>query len=298
MKLKPHLNFINPIAWYKAYQFSKENAKFDKSSYDLELYLYSKILSNNMLHYGYFDDVKIEPDEISIKEFEKAQVRYAELIINQIKDSENKILDVGCGMGGLSKMMVDKGLKVEDLTPNKNQITFINKTMPDVKTYNCKFEELNIDIKYGTIINSESLQYIPLQTAFEKVSNITTENPRWIITDYFRFNNDGINKSSHLLSEFIKAVETNGWKIIYEQDITPNILPTLKLINLYAERFLIPIKHFAFEKLRFKKPKLFFMTKDIREKLDAKLIKETAAINPEMFLKEKKYMMFVLEKMK
>ena len=44
--------FLNPVNWFKAYQFHKENANYDKSSYDLELYLYSKILKNDMLHWG------------------------------------------------------------------------------------------------------------------------------------------------------------------------------------------------------------------------------------------------------
>jgi hypothetical protein len=44
--------FFNPMEWVRAYRFNKRNAKFDKSSYDLELFLYSKILNNNMLHWG------------------------------------------------------------------------------------------------------------------------------------------------------------------------------------------------------------------------------------------------------
>lgn len=293
---KQLFHFLNPFEWIKAYQFSRENAKFEKSTYDLELHLYSKILTNNMLHYGYFDNATMPPEEISIKQFEDAQLKYAELIIDHIKDKSALILDVGCGMGGLSKMMLSRGLHPECLTPNINQICFINKTMPDVITYPCKFENIKTNNIYGTIINSESLQYIDLQTAFEKVALITNENPRWIITDYFRLNDKGINKSAHLLTDFMHAVEKNGWKIVYEQDITPNILPTLHLINLYAERFLLPIKHFAFEKLRFKKPKLFYMTKYLRAKIEAKISRETSSINPEMFIHEKKYLLFVLEK--
>lgn len=294
--LKQLFHFLNPFEWVKAFQFAKKNAKFDKSTYDLELHLYSKILTNNMLHYGYFDNTTISAEEISIKQFENAQLKYAELIIDHIKDKSSLVLDVGCGMGGLSNMMKTRGLNPECLTPNRNQIAFINKTMPDVITYACKFEDLATNKKYSTIINSESLQYIDLNTAFEKVALITNDNPRWIITDYFRLNDSGINKSSHMLSDFLNSVEKHGWKIVFEQDITPNILPTLYLINLYAERFLLPIKHFAFEKLRFKKPKLFYMTKNIRARLDEKIIKETSSINPEMFIHEKKYLLFVLER--
>lgn len=60
--MSPITPFINPIEWVRAYRFNKQNAKFDKSSYDLELYLYSKILNNNMLHWGYFEDIDVKAD--------------------------------------------------------------------------------------------------------------------------------------------------------------------------------------------------------------------------------------------
>jgi hypothetical protein len=249
-----------------------------------------------MLHYGYFDNPNVSPIELSISDLEKAQTRYAEKIIDHIVDSKNPILDVGCGMGGLSEMIHKKGLHPECLTPNKNQIEFINKTFPQLTTYNCKFEEYQTAKKYGTIINSESLQYIPLKMAFEKVYNITLPQSRWIITDYFRISDSGINTSSHLMSDFLTEIKNSKWRIIYEEDITKNILPTLSYINLYVERFLKPIKHFAYEKLRYKKPKLYYMTTSLRESIDLKINKEVAAIDPNMFLREKKYMMFVLER--
>ena len=58
-----------------------------------------------MLHYGYFPDPTIKPEEISIKNIEDAQVLYSQKIINQIKHTKDAILDVGCGMGGLAKIL-------------------------------------------------------------------------------------------------------------------------------------------------------------------------------------------------
>ncbi len=280
----------------KLINFIKKNAAFDKSQFDLELFLYSKILKNNMLHYGYFDDPNQNPEEISLKKLEDAQERYAENIINQITDKQNTILDVGCGMGGNAKMMHDKGLTVEVLTPNKNQIEHIAKTQPYLKSYQCKFEDLKADKKYGTIINSESLQYIPLETAFNLVEEMLLPNGRWIIVDYFRLHDNGINKSAHLLSNFNHFISEKGWNIVYEQDITPNVLPTLKFVIMYLERFLLPVKHFGYEKLRFKKAWLYYLTKNLRESIEVKLDRERASIDPKMFENEKKYILFVLEK--
>lgn len=292
--------FFNPLEWVKAYQFHTQNSKFDKSSYDLELYLYSKILTNNMLHYGYFDDINTAPETISFKQIEEAQVRYAENIINQIKDNEHPILDVGCGMGGLGEMMHKAGLKaIEVLTPNKNQIEFINKTYPYLKSHNCKFENYPAtEKKFGTVINSESLQYINLDDAFDKLESIMLPDGRWIIVDYFRLTDTGISKSAHMLEDFKAKVAAHNWSIVYEQDITLNVLPTLKYAYMYVERFLLPIKHFGLEKLRFKKAWLYYLTGRFRESIDKKILKEGASIDPQKFINEKKYILFVLEKNK
>lgn len=290
------LHFLNPFKWLKAYQFQRENANYDKSSYDLELYLYSKILKNDMLHYGYFEDANVAPEKISLYDLEAAQIEYSEQIIRQIKNEQSTILDVGCGMGGFANLMLSKGLQVEVLTPNKNQINHIQTKYPSLKNYHTKFEKLETEKTYGTIINSESLQYINLEDAFQKVNALLDEGGQWIITDYFRLNENGINKSGHLLSDFRKRLEGKGWKIVYEQDITPNVLPTLDFVNMYVQRFLLPVKHFAFEKLRFKSPKIFYMTEVFQGKINAKLKKELASIDTEQFRNEKGYFLLVLER--
>ena len=55
MIFKLILKFMNPLEWVRAYRFHRKTKAFDKSEFDLELYFYSKVLKNDMLHYGYFD---------------------------------------------------------------------------------------------------------------------------------------------------------------------------------------------------------------------------------------------------
>ncbi len=288
--------FLNPVEWVRAYRFNKQNAKFDKSSYDLELYLYSKILNNNMLHWGYFEDTDVKPDEISLKQVGDAQHRYANNILAQVADKKNPVLDVGCGMGGLAELMLEQSMDVEVLTPNKNQIDYISGRHPKLKCHRCKFEHFLPGKRYGTIINSESLQYITLDEAFRKVDESILPNGRWIITDYFRTNESEKNRGSHRLDDFRKHVSQHGWNILVEKDMTSNVLPTIRFVNLYLERFLEPIKHYGFEKLRYKKGWLFYLTGRLRTKIDSKIAKERAAVDPELFVKDKKYLFFVLEK--
>ncbi|NND95351.1 MAG: methyltransferase domain-containing protein [Flavobacteriales bacterium] len=288
--------FLNPLEWIKARKFARQNAKFDKSSYDLELFLYSKMLTNNMLHYGYFDDIDTRPETISFEQFEYAQMRYAENIIEHLDHKEDLVLDVGCGMGGLSQLLSEKGFKVESLTPNKNQIEFINANHPHLTTYDCKYEDLKTSKKYGTVINSESLQYISLKAAFQKTESIILPKGKWVIVDYFSLEKKGENQRPHHIDTFYKEAGSFGWKITYEQDITPNILPTLKYVEMYVNRILLPVKHFAYEKLRYKSPRIFYLSRKVRESVDKKFEKERKTIDPAVFQKERKYILMVLEK--
>ena len=289
-------NFLNPWEWIKAIWFAKKQSKFDKSSYDLELWLYSKILTNKMLHFAYFEDVNIKSETISFEQLEDAQLKYAENIVSHVLDKDNPILDIGCGMGGLSELLHLNNFNVESLSPNKNQIAFINKNLSYLTTHNSKFEQFKSNKKYGTVINSESLQYIALTDAFKKIDEIILPNGRWIVVDYFRLNDYGINKSSHRLEDFLQKVQEFNWTIEYERDITLNVLPTISYCNMYIERLLLPIKHFAIEKLRYKKPILYYMTGKLRESIEKKINQERASIDVKKFINEKKYMFFVLEK--
>jgi len=287
---------INPLELIRAYQFHKESSKHVKSSEDLELMLYSKIIRNDMLHYGYFEDINIDSDSISIKDLENAQMTYVELIIEQILDKEKEVLDVGCGMGGLSKILYDKGIKVQSLTPDDNQKKHINQKYAALTVHHMKFEDFKTDEKFGTVINSESLQYIDLDTAFNSVSNILSDNGRWIVTDYFRINDNGINKSGHMHTDFLDSVERNGWKIVHKNDMTLNSLPTLKFAITFIDRFIKPLALFSNEKLKHKQGWLFYLTEELRGNLSKKSKKELAALDPEKFINEKKYMFYVLER--
>ena len=75
---------INPVELIKAYRFHKNQKKNIKVSQDLELMLYSKIIKTDMLHYGYFYDINIKSDSISIKDLENAQMNYVDIIMEQI----------------------------------------------------------------------------------------------------------------------------------------------------------------------------------------------------------------------
>ena len=97
-------------------------------------------------------------------------------------------------------------------------------------------------------------------------------------------------------SRSIIKVKERNWEITAEEDISRNALPTIRMGFMIAERFLLPVKHFAYEKLRFKRAWLYHFTRDVRTFIDEKAEKELATIDPERFMKERRYMFYVVTK--
>ena len=133
--------FLNPLKWIAAIKHHKKQKVYRRSEHDLELKLYNKILVNDMLHWGYFDNPQIAPEEISLNVFSRAQHRYAENIADLIDSKDQPVLDVGCGMGGMADMLLEKGFVIELLTPNNSQKQYLKGKYSDIPFHHCKYEE-------------------------------------------------------------------------------------------------------------------------------------------------------------
>ncbi|MHC4185895.1 MAG: hypothetical protein ACYSR4_08190 [Planctomycetota bacterium] len=57
------------------------------------------------LHYGYWTDGL----EVDISSLRSAQDNYTEFLISHIPDGVKTILDVGCGTGGITKKLLERG---------------------------------------------------------------------------------------------------------------------------------------------------------------------------------------------
>jgi len=252
------------------------------------------MLSNDMLHYGYFEDADIEPEKLSFHDVETAQVNYAEKLISHILDKSLPVLDIGCGIGGIANLLYQKGFTVDVLSPNISQLTYVEKNYPALQAYNVGFEEFHADKKYGTLLNAESFQYLDMKKAFVKAGEIIAPEGRWIIADYFSIQESGDRKHQKRFEEFELLAAENGWKIIYKEDITNHVLPTLKFVNMYVVRIVNPILFYLERKLLIKLAWLHHLTHEIRGKLIKKLTKEFSKLDTGKFVSEKKYLILVL----
>ena len=260
---------------------------------DLELSLYGAIFGNNFLHYGYFDPIPASAEEISLSRLKQAMDDYATLLVSRVRAGE-RVLDVGCGMGGLLARLDAAGAKPTGVTPNTAHAAHIKRTWPHVPLIESTLEKVDAARvpKVDALINAESFQYIDLDAGMRQVRALLAPGGRWVMIDYFRLNSDAKNKSGHLLADFEAAAARHGFAITERVDVTENCLPTLAYGKLLAERFAIPLARFGSDKFFLSHPFLAYLFHDkIQNKLAGVKLH---TLDPDVFRREKRYLLFTL----
>ena len=289
---------LHPGHLWRAIQLQRNRKRDSRSHDDVQLELYSKMLPGDFLHYGYFDDIDRQPEDMSLAEIAAAQNRYADRLLDQVVCPDSPVLDVGCGMGGLCRMMLQRGLTPVALTPNRLQVTHVTRQFPDIQVIKSKFEKLPVSehtARYGTVITAESLQYLKLDQALPVLEQILKPGGRWIACDYF-FRNPTHEKSCHVWETFEQKLADTGWHITHREDITPHILPTLRYIHMWATRFGIPLMQFAFVKFRKKQPALHYLCQNVLDGMQNLADTNLPTIDPTAFAQRHQYMLLVMER--
>lgn len=107
------------------------------------------------LHWGLFDGVPHEARFLP-----EAQRVYAERVLAMLPTGK-RVLDVGCGLGGLSRMMVDAGREVVAISPREDHITLIAaERVPGLTAVCTPFEALaEPDSPFDALIFAESFNF-------------------------------------------------------------------------------------------------------------------------------------------
>ncbi|MBI3880615.1 MAG: methyltransferase domain-containing protein [Verrucomicrobia bacterium] len=269
-----------------------------KSGDDAQLKLYGQLLPGGFLNYGYSENPALPPEQLSLDAIQRAQVRYGERLVDLVLNKDDGVLDAGCGMGGLIGLLLRRGLRPTALTPNRTQIRRVRADFPDVPMIEGKLEHLPVEkfrASFGTVITSESFQYVNLQQGLAVIEAVLKPGGRWILCDYFRTGTT-TRQSGHTWDDFTAALAQRGWKIISQQDITANVLPTIAFVHMCGNRFGMPVAQFVTERLERKQPALHFLAQDVLGELRTQLQEHLDVVDPAIFAREKKYLTLVMER--
>jgi SAM-dependent methyltransferase len=276
----------------------KKNYKIDSKEVGLELGLrvYKFFLKSEYLHYGYFT----EDLEVDVSNLKKAQENYSELIFSNIPEGTKTILDVGSGSGKIAEQLLEKGYKVDCVSPGKLLTEYAKEKLGDkVQFFECRFEDITTEKKYDLILFSESFQYIPMDKSITGSVKLLNPGGYILISDFFHIDPDLRSKLGGGLdyAKWLEYIASCQVRMILKKDITVETSYTIDLVNKLTMEVMKPlwIHTLALAEDRF--PHIIKWGRKIYRKKLQKIEDKhfTGQRNSELFRKYKKYMFYLFQ---
>ncbi|MFH1072329.1 MAG: methyltransferase domain-containing protein [Nanoarchaeota archaeon] len=267
------------------------------NGFDLELYFCTEILKLNSLHYGYW----LKHESLTIENLRKAQQRYTDTLLHIIPENVSSVLDVGCGIGDVSRSLVHKGYVVDCLSPDKNHTRFFTASPENLHFFNQKFEEFSSGKKYDLILMSESQNYFDPEQGFLQCTRHLKPNGYLLVSGMFRKKQSKEYANvTNIEKEYVRRARSHKFQLHRKLNITQKILPTLHIAGnaLQENKDDIPgliDKHLsASSPLQKAVLKLLFKTQSKQVQKTVQYYQERT--NPALFLDKVSYLRLLFQK--
>ncbi|MBP5971881.1 class I SAM-dependent methyltransferase [Brasilonema sp. CT11] len=202
---------------------------------------YMGVTGSSYLHYGYWETLPHSGEELTLTSLRAAQQAYTDKLFSFIPQGISTVLDVGCGIGGNAKYLLERGFNVEGLAPDAlQQEKFIKNTNGQVPFYLTRFEDFQQTHSYDLILFSESSQYIAVDDLAQGAARLLSSGGYLLIADMMRSDpeyQEGIFSNCHVTSVLQEALERAGFSLIKSEDISNSIAPTIDLSLDYFRSF-------------------------------------------------------------
>ncbi len=269
----------------------KREARRARAGADSELDLYASIFRNDFLHAGYFARIPEDPEDISLHDLRQAMRAYSDLALARITPGQ-AVLDVGCGMGGLLKLLKKAGARPTGLTPNPMHAAYIRREQPDVPVIVSGFEALDpapYRQAFDVVVSLEAFHNVPMEEGLKRVAEVLKPGGRWILIDYYRTRIPAYNNSGYPMQAFRDALARHGFRVSEEIDITEHALPSLAFGYVFATRLGIPLLDFALESFFSRHWLLEYLLADVVGRARGRL--KLDALDPAVFARDKRYLL-------
>jgi SAM-dependent methyltransferase len=193
----------------------------------------------NDLHYGYWLD-GVEPQ---VRNLPAAQEEYSRFLLSHIPLDAHRILDVGCGAGGLAAKLVERGHQVDCVSPN----AFLNQQARQLlgdraRIFESNYEDYHTNEIYDAIVFCESYQYVNVATGLNLVTSQLRSGGSLIICDFFRrIQGKSPISGGYFFDEFQNTISKYPLRLVEDIDITARTAPTFTVIDRAFTEVLKPI---------------------------------------------------------
>ena len=263
------------------------------------LNLFHFFLGSRDLHYGLWQDDL----EVCIQNLPQAQKRYSDFLLSHIPDGVKRVLDVGCGAGGVATELLARGYQVEGVSPSPLLSEAARQQAgADFKIHQGRFEDVSFedDEKFDLVMFSESFQYINLDTVLLDAQQRLRPGGYVLICDFFKTNEPGrsVIGGGHPIDKFRAALQASGLELLEDKDITRETAPNLDIVDQMGRELLLPTFKLIGYAFSSNHP---WLAKILRWKYDRKIRKIhrkylSGERNSESFARYKVYRLLLLRK--
>ena len=206
------------------------------------LHLFHYFLGSRDLHYGLWEDDL----EVCIQNLPRAQKRYSDFLLGHIPDGVERVLDVGCGAGGVASELLARGYRVEGVSPSPLLSEAAQKQAgSEFRIHEGRFEDVEFadDDKFDLVLFSESFQYISLERVLEDAKRRLHPGGYVLICDFFKTGAPGrsVIGGGHPIARFRTTLDKSGLEVIEDKDITRETAPNLDIVRQMGSELFLPI---------------------------------------------------------
>ena len=163
------------------------------------------------------------------------------MLIEAIPKNVKSILDVGCGIGDVSRALSKLEYDVTAISPDINHPKYFENHISKLTFMQTKFENLDINNKFDLILMSESQNYFPTERGFRQCTSFLSPKGYLLVAGMFRKDkNSEIKEVTNIIEDYIKTAEKYGLLLIENLDITQNTLPTIDFIYESIQNYVEP----------------------------------------------------------
>ncbi|MCK4492813.1 MAG: GNAT family N-acetyltransferase [Methylococcales bacterium] len=203
---------------------------YQNISFPLNVYAHALMLEEGQLHYLHYGLFKSARTSLL-----EAQAYSTQLILSQLPKKPAKLLEVGVGLGTTLRILSDKGYQCQGITPDLNQINYLQQQWNNSAPVRCvSLEDFEpASEPFDIILFQESAQYIDPLVIFNQAIACLKNAGSLLILDEFSLNNYQHSENLHALDQFIALAKRAGFELINQQDLSYFAAPTLPyLLNV------------------------------------------------------------------
>ena len=178
----------------------------------------------NMIAVDTYNKIAQEYD----KEFgnDYSDTPYVDKFLNYLEGK--KVLDIGCGVGNLTKYIMDKGFNVEGIDLSKEMLNIAKQKYSDIKFYEMNMKEITLRKKYDGIMLAYSLFHLTKKEVIEvlpKYYDLLNSNGKILLILQYgqgeRIVDEPLKEGLKIFinyysqDEIIEILKNNSFKILY-----------------------------------------------------------------------------------